>query len=177
MTVSAPLYNTVHPARAAAWHVMSTLDNAGPGPHGACNSVAKSGNSRANSPPCGVRTHLGCSKAIKSGSAARRVSASASKTVGRPVVSTVCINPAARSVSPNPGPRHSALIRVSPKTDANAAPSLTRTNMADVIWLATSSWADGGTPSVTKPAPIRWAARAAKRAAPVRPAPPVKTKP
>mgnify|MGYP006172757127 CR=1 FL=1 len=116
ITVSAPLNSTTQPARAAAARHAPTFENAAPATGTAASAAAISANSRANSPECGDRMHAGCSSANSDGSRAINVSASASSTVGRgfapaPADSTTRTMSADRASNPNPGPRHSALIR------------------------------------------------------------------
>lgn len=147
------------------------LENAGPLAGCTFICAAMSGNNLANSPPCGVSTHLSCNRAIRApGSSAKADKASASNTVARRAARTIGTSARARSNS-SAGPRQSAFRRVSSRISGNPLAPSTRCNMRAVIWLATSICADGGTPSVTSPAPTRKAPRAAKRAAPVLPAP------
>ncbi len=129
---------------------------------------ARSGNSRANSPPCGVSTQSG---GRAPGALANAVSASASRTVGRAAARTASSSAAAR-VTPQPGPMHSAIPRRSDASFARASASSTARRISASGGRACSAIAAAGGASVTSPAPTRSAARAASRAAPPAPRPP-----
>ena len=165
ITVSAPFSTTTASRKAAAARARARREPS-------AGTAATPLNRRANSPSCGVATAWDPPAAIISTSSSARpeklVRASASRTRPRPASQATRTRSRVGAPLPRPGPATMALRRSSVRVSSrSSAPSQGRSMIA-VIWAAFSASAGLGDRSVTRPAPIRRAPRAASRAAPVR---------
>ena len=152
ITVSGPLAITVAPLRHVA------------------RSCGMSPNNRLNSPAWGVitvgaaRSRIRANRAL--GSSAHAVSAPASRIVGAFVARAARTMARVFSFGAKPEPSATAAGAM-PSSAACHRPSRTTPTMTAVTWAATISAALGSARTVTRPAPLRSAAPAASRAAPV----------
>lgn len=159
MWVCGPFNRTTAPDRCAAQYAAA-----------ARSARSISGNSRANSPVCGVMTSFAhrCWKS-RAGSPANAVMASASSTMGISRFSS------AQTISamsaPAPGPMASAVTRWSIQANLSSASR----SMIAVTCAACSASAARSPMIVTNPAPTAKAACAANRDAPVRSGGPLQT--
>ena len=129
------------------------------------------GNSRSNSPSCGVSTSSRSRQENRSAGRSRnRVRASASMTSAAPVRARAATLTAVASVSPAAGPITTASIGWA--REANCSPLEKLASITASSVGARTGAASGGQKTFTSPAPVLKPARAASRAAPVDRAPP-----
>ncbi len=156
-TVSGPFSSTTAPAWAAAARAAAILSG---------DLAMRPGNTRSNSPACGVSTSSRSRIENRdSASSLNTVRASASTTSAAPVRASAIRFSTVALLTPAPGPITAA--SASPAARCRSASVSNPRTITASSWAALTDKAPIGESTVTSPAPIRSPPRAASRAAPV----------